>query len=119
MPLTFLPYELERIDHRQFCRASFTAYFYYRDKFLKIYLNVEKLIIQIESGILRHPLWGYRVLVCITLSTNTNTFNIWLLYAYIGTRYIYSAWLKSMVNHCIMMLNSIPENRLFLLFSHY
>jgi hypothetical protein len=42
------------VIHREFCRASFAAYFHYRDKLSKICVNIEKLMIQIESGLLAH-----------------------------------------------------------------
>jgi hypothetical protein len=54
--ISFLLDELGGVDHRQFCRASFAASFYHRDKFLNIFFNNEKLITQIESGLLDHPL---------------------------------------------------------------
>ena len=56
--ITFLLYELEGISHMLFCRASFAASFYHIGKFLKMCFNIKKLIIQIESGLLGHPLYN-------------------------------------------------------------
>ena len=55
--IIFLIYELGKIGHRQFCKASFTASFYDTDKLLKICFKTNKLIIQIWSGSLGHPLF--------------------------------------------------------------
>ena len=55
--IIFLIYELGKVGHRQFCRTSFTASFYHADKLLKICFKTKKLIIQIGSGLLGHPLY--------------------------------------------------------------
>ena len=55
--ITFVLNELGEISQRLFCRASFTASFYPRDKILSLCFNIKKLIIQIESGLLDHPLY--------------------------------------------------------------
>ncbi len=54
--IVFLLYELETVNHRPFCRACFTTSFYYKDKFSSAYFNIKKIITQIESGFLGHPL---------------------------------------------------------------
>jgi hypothetical protein len=68
----FLLYELERINHGRFCRASFTAPFYYKEKFSSAYFSIEKFIIKIESGLLGHPLsLAAEIFLCAPISTAT------------------------------------------------
>src|ERR1700691_2239612 len=55
----------------------------------------------------------YRVTDYITLSIKRKTLNLWLLYCGIDIRCRYSASLKLMVNHSIMIVNGTLENRLF------
>ena len=54
--LVFLKPTTFSVNQRLFCRASFAAFFLHKDKFSTMRFTEEKYIIQIESGLLGHPL---------------------------------------------------------------